>query len=204
MRYVSIMTRSMTRRHSLHQREFLGQFEAEQLVLWLQTNEFPRRKRSVTAKDCTPEFKRVRALLIYLQTAEELRRKQPEPTKVERLARIPLLRKTNQMLRRYVYRLRIHDSLETRLVEAKPPAVLPSEERAVMYMVRLSELGLLERVRPCKWCTSWFFAKFAHQNYCKQECQQKAYAVSPEWRKHRREYMRDYRRNPRVISRKSL
>jgi len=190
----------MTRSHQLRTREFLGQFEAEQLILWLQTNEFPKRKRRVTDKDRTPEFKRVRELLICLQTAEELRRRQPEPTKVERLARIPLLREINQMLRRYIYRLRIDDSLETRLVEAKPPAVLPSEERAAKYMVRLSELGLLERVRPCRWCTSWLFAKFRHQNYCKQACQQKAYAVGTEWRKHRRKYMREYRR---LISRKN-
>ena len=187
----------MTRSHKLRpsrSREFLGQFEANQLALWLQTNEYPRRKRRVTAKDRTPEFKRVRELLICLQTAEERRRRHPEPTKVEQLARIPLLGEINQRLRRYIYRIRIDDSLETRMVEAKPPAVLPSEERAAMYMVRLSELGLLGRVRPCKWCTSWFFAKFSHQNYCKQACQQKAYAVSPEWRKHRRVYMQGYRR----------
>jgi hypothetical protein len=184
----------MTRSHKLRSREFLGQFEASQLVLWLQTNQFPRRKRRVTEKDCTPEFKRVRELLTCLQTAEELREKKIELTKAERIVRIPLLRETNNMLRRYVYRLRIDDSLETQMVEARPPAVVPSEERAAMYMVRLSELGLLRRVKPCRWCTLWFFAKFSHQIHCKKECQQKAYAVSPEWRRHRRDYMRKYRR----------
>jgi len=192
---------SMTRSHMLRRREFLGQFEADQLILWLQTNEFPNRKRRVTDKDRTPEFKRVRALLTFLQSTEKLRQKQPEPTRAERLARIPLVREINQMLRRYIYKLRIQDSLATQLVEAKPPAVQPSEQIAAMYMARLSDLGLLGRVRSCGWCTSWFFAKYDHQKYCKQRCQQKGYAVSPDWRRHRREYMRNYRR---VISRKSL
>lgn len=178
----------------LRSREFLGQFEAEQLILWLQTNEFPKGKRRFTEKDRTPEFRRVRELLACMQTAEELRRRQPEPTRANLLARIPLIKEINQLLRRYTYRLRTNESFETRVVEAKPAAISPSEERAAMYLARLSELGLLGRVRSCGWCTSWFFAKFRHQNYCKQACQQKAYAVSPEWRKHRREYMRDYRR----------
>lgn len=184
----------------LRPREFLGQFEAEQLILWLQTNEFRKGKRRVNDKDRTPDFKRVHRLFTCLQTTEELRRQKPEPTKEERIARIPLLREINQMLRRYAYRLRIHDSLETQMVESKPSAVLPSEERAAMYMVRLSELGLLGRVRPCGWCTSWFFAKYDHQKFCKAKCQQQAYAVSPQWKKHRREYMREYRR---LTSRKS-
>ena len=184
----------MALNHMLRKREFLGQFEAEQLILWLQTSEYPRRKKWMTEKDRTSEFKRVHQLLLDLQRAEALRQEQPTPSRKQQIERIPLLQKINQYLGRYAYRLRIDDSLETRWAEAIPPAVLPSEERAVMYMVRLSELGLLERVRPCKWCTSWFFAKFRHQNYCKQQCQQKAYAVSPEWRKHRREYMRKYRR----------
>jgi hypothetical protein len=191
----------MTRSHILRTREFLGQFEADQLVLWLQTNEFPKGKRRVTEKDRTPEFRRMSRLLALLKEAQKLRGQEAKPNKAEQIARTPLLREANQLLRRYSYGLRMGDLLETRLVEVKPPAVFPSEERAAMHMVRLSELGLLERVRPCAWCTSWFFARFRHQNYCKRQCQQKAYAVSPKWQKHRREYMQNYRR---VISRKRI
>lgn len=179
----------------LHAREYLGQFEAEQLVLWLQTNQLPRRNGSFAEKDFTPEFRRVIRLLTYLKEAQKLRREQPKPNKAERIVQIPLIKEVNQLLRRYTYRLRLLTSLETRFVEARPPAVSPSEEMAAMHMVKLSELGLLDRIQPCGWCTSWFFAKFRHQKFCKQACQQKAYSVGPEWRKQRREYMRKYRRD---------
>ena len=184
----------MIRSRMLRQREFLGQFEAEQLVLWLQTNQYPKRKKWMSEDDRTAEFQRVHRLLLLLQKAQLLRQVQPTPSRKEQIERIRLAREINDRLRRYTYGLRIEDSLETRWVEAVAPKVLPSEERAIMYMVRLSELGSLQRVQPCKWCTSWFFAKFRHQVYCKQGCQQKAYAVTPEWREHRRDYMRKYRR----------
>ena len=178
----------------LRTREFLGQFEANQLVLWLQANQYPKRKKWMSEEDSTTEFKRAYRLLLLLQKAELLRELEPTPSRKEQIERSPLIQEINDHLRRYTYGLRIRDSLQTQWVEAIPPKVLPSEERAITHMVRLSELGSLQRVRACKWCTSWFFAKFRHQLYCKQGCQQRAYAVTPEWRKHRRDYMRKYRR----------
>jgi hypothetical protein len=183
----------MIRHHMLRAREFFGQFEARQLVLWLQTNQYPKRKKWISEQDRTAEFERVYRLLLLLQKTELLRQVQPTPSRKEHMERIALIQEINDHLGQYTYRLRIGDSLETGWVEAIPPKVLPSEEKAVMYMVRLSELGSLQRVRPCKWCTSWFFAKYRHQLYCKQSCQQKAYSVTPEWREHRRDYMRKYR-----------
>src|SRR6516225_1169429 len=131
----------MIQSHKLRSREFVGQFEAEKLVLWLQVNEHRKRKGLVTAKDRTPEFKRVSNLLALLQTAEKARGKQPTPDSFARLARIPIMKMINSRLFRYRCRLRIDESFETRWVEVKAPAVYPSEGQAIMYMVRLSELG---------------------------------------------------------------
>ena len=64
---------------------------------------------------------------------------------------------------------------------------------AVLQIVLLGREGLLWRVRQCPACQRWFYARFRHQNYCTMRCQQGHYKRSPEWREHRRKYMRKYR-----------
>ena len=63
---------------------------------------------------------------------------------------------------------------------------------AVHSMMELAEEGLLHRVRRCRACKRWFFARFRHQDFCSQACQQKHYRSSDEWKAHRREYMRKH------------
>jgi len=173
--------------HMLRTREFLGEFEAGRLVVWLQTNEFPKGKEKVTAKDRRPQFRRIHELITLVQKWSAI-------AVASRPGEIELMRRINRLLRRYEYRPQIGESFfDMRWTELKPTQVNPSEAQAILYILKLSELGLLDHVRPCEWCTSWHFAKFRHQKYCKKSCQQKAYAVSPEWREHRRKYMRKYR-----------
>ena len=65
---------------------------------------------------------------------------------------------------------------------------------ALHCMTMLGRQGLLERVKQCGKCRRWFYARFAHQGYCRPACQQAGYKSSEEWREHRKEYMREYRR----------
>lgn len=72
---------------------------------------------------------------------------------------------------------------------------VPSTEgEAALVIVALAKDALLDRIRNCKFCGTWFYARFKHQEFCQTGCQQKHYAANPEWQAHRRKYMRRYRR----------
>jgi hypothetical protein len=64
---------------------------------------------------------------------------------------------------------------------------------AVLWIAQLGALGVLWRIRQCLRCKRWYYARFSHQHFCSQRCQQTHYKSSPEWQQHRRAYMRDYR-----------
>jgi hypothetical protein len=66
----------------------------------------------------------------------------------------------------------------------------PSE--AVEVILKLTQIGYLSRLKRCSHCQKWLFAKFRHQEFCSVGCQQKRYTQSDQWKKHRREYMREY------------
>lgn len=185
----------MATSHQLQKRKFVGEFEADRLVVWLRVYEYGPRKRVIRRGDRqTSEFKRIHKLLKLAQEALALGRSYHSTETSKRLRRGLVLGQINRQLFRHNFRIGIRDSLEMFWNERNPPPVDPSEAQAAFYVSKLTELGLVDRIRSCGWCTTWFFAKFRHQRFCKKECQQKAYAVTPEWRSHRRDYMRNYRR----------
>jgi hypothetical protein len=65
---------------------------------------------------------------------------------------------------------------------------------AVLHIVKLGKDGNLWRVRQCRHCEKWFYARFSHQDFHSTRCQEAEYKASPSWREKRREYMRGYRR----------
>jgi len=78
----------------------------------------------------------------------------------------------------------------------------PEGEAAVALLV-LVQKARTDRIRRCPRCRAWFYARFKHQQFCrdpKTKCQWSHYH-SPEWRKKNRErnkkHQSDYRvRNP--------
>ena len=68
-----------------------------------------------------------------------------------------------------------------------------SEGGALRLITCLLEHGYLGRVRRCRQCEKWLYAKVHHQEFCSFGCQQKHYRSSPHGKERRREYMRDYR-----------
>jgi len=79
--------------------------------------------------------------------------------------------------------------------EPRKRATAPTYEEvaAVLDLVHLAKDGLLTRVNNCPCCSKWFFARFRHQKFCSTRCQQKHYWQSPEWKHHRRTYLRSYK-----------
>jgi hypothetical protein len=64
---------------------------------------------------------------------------------------------------------------------------------ALQMILDFAKVGYLNRLRRCTCCNNWLYAKFRHQDFCSTKCQQKHYAISPEWKAKRRDYMRRYR-----------
>jgi hypothetical protein len=77
-----------------------------------------------------------------------------------------------------------------------PPGITKRPEwdvwNALEAVRKLSESGDIGRVRRCTQCQRWFFAHSNITKYCSDACKQKHKASTPEFQKHRREYMRNY------------
>jgi hypothetical protein len=71
---------------------------------------------------------------------------------------------------------------------------------AVIKLLHLADKGLLGRVRACgrKECGEWFYAKFAHQRFHSERCQQEAYRSDPEWKHRRAEDMKRLRNEKKL------
>jgi hypothetical protein len=65
---------------------------------------------------------------------------------------------------------------------------------ALEVILKLTQIGYLNRVRHCAQCQKWLYAKFRHQTFCSVTCQQKNYTQTDQWKAHRRQYMREYYR----------
>jgi hypothetical protein len=66
------------------------------------------------------------------------------------------------------------------------------EHTAANAVVRLAELTSLDSLKTCKHCGLWFFAKFAHQEFCRKECRIKHNSSSDEWKEYKRNKAREY------------
>ena len=69
---------------------------------------------------------------------------------------------------------------------------------AVLEIVQLANKHLLRRLRPCRTCSKWIFAKKDSQDFCGVACRQKHYQSDPDVKQRRRERMREYMRGYRA------
>jgi hypothetical protein len=67
-----------------------------------------------------------------------------------------------------------------------------------------AETGLIDRFRTCRHCQRWFHAAVAHQHHCSERCRQQFASKSDNYRKKRRDYMRQYRKDEAERDRKAL
>ena len=77
---------------------------------------------------------------------------------------------------------------------------------ALVKLLHLADRGLIGRVRKCakEACGRWYYAKFEHQRFHSQRCQQETFKTSPAWKKQRAEYMKRLRQEKKVRERKWL
>jgi len=86
-----------------------------------------------------------------------------------------------------------HDEAQI-TVSAKGDTYPFGEEDILLAVLDLAKRGFLERVRRCRYCEKWFFARVRHQKFCTRDCQQSNFRTSKEFRAKRKFYMRRYRR----------
>lgn len=69
-----------------------------------------------------------------------------------------------------------------------------SRSQAAFDLVVLTYLPAFDRIRRCLTCGAFFYGRFKQKKFCSVRCQQVYYKRSPEWKAHRAEWMREYRR----------
>ncbi len=80
------------------------------------------------------------------------------------------------------------------------------EADAVVAVIQLAQLRhphspspLIRRIRTCKNCGEWFFARLRHKEFCGEDCQQAFNRSKPEFKKHRANYMYKWRREEGLV-----
>ena len=80
--------------------------------------------------------------------------------------------------------------LDWSVVAEEPPIARLSVQ--VRWVLALIEQRAILKVRRCKQCMAWFFARRSDQQFCKPWCQRKYFQSSEEFKAKRRKYMREY------------
>ncbi len=116
-------------------------------------------------------------------------------------AYIKVLAAINESLDRYLWKPKVRDLGYLSLQEVHVWEQLSPddfwENMAVQWLLAQLKGGSLLRPAPilnfrtCRNCSEWFYALTKHQKFCKQACRKRFDSQSPEFKKKRRDYMRD-------------
>lgn len=193
-------------------RQFLGEFAGGMLVAWLNKREGKR------DYDVVVRFlQELQNISTRLKIADEIEIQDDEGNVLRGVWRVPgkLFSPTSSgikgynLTKEYAKQLRFINSVIRSFARPEPlefngmigDAVLWdkmfAENRGSLQInriIKLSRIGLHLRVRKCKNCARWFFARFRHQAYCQEKCQREHFRSSEEWKEKRRVYMRRYMR----------
>jgi len=175
-------------------KRFAGQQEGTDLVQWL-NEQVPRRlglDRNEVREELRREARtrrRIAQLIRDLNASAEIFVRTGKPDTV-------LVHRIDRELARYSLKVKqVHVQDEDKYKTFAEPRWIfgwysSAGERAVQMIfgiVRLGERGLLGRVRTCKRCARWLYAKFNHQRFCGKRCQLLHYQTSEERKRRRRE-----------------
>jgi hypothetical protein len=197
---------SLTRqlRKSTSEREFAGEDVASGLIDWL------------NARSGKPDYERVIRIIkashgvdYYRSRVENEIRLSRSEKKLARLAAELL----SAQLRTYMFlpvylgesdgRWLVHWFLlgtnrrSLQVAEAGKYKLPWGEGSSIKALIELGSAGYVNRVRQCL-CGKWFYARLAPQHSCSATCRQKRFQQSSQYKRKKREYMRNYRRDEKA------
>lgn len=199
------------------------------LVAFLNRERKPKPKGREKRLQWDETLHTVAELIEALQKLDSLLRKRPvqvdNPVWWEwELQRERLEASINRMIenRRFRPVFSAHSGLEVWWLIANKPRVTPAQTKAwheagggmshipidptvaIQIALEMATAGTLGRVRRCR-CSLWFLAvPSLKKTFCSDACRFERYQSTDEYKKERREYMRDYMKNARVKTRRKL
>jgi hypothetical protein len=81
-------------------------------------------------------------------------------------------------------------------VTANGRQLRPAVRHAILCALDLANTGLIHRLRRCRQCSSWFYAKIKKHFHCSNACRDRHFRTTPEGKEKRRRYMQTYRKQP--------
>jgi hypothetical protein len=215
VRAIGDIIKHMTKAHShMLQREYGAEEAAKPLMLWLDSALRAKAKRSYErVSECLRLLAELQKLSSdYIPAYRDLSlSNQPKFLSIWRAAQTAN-DQLNSILSFYRFELQIGEvrlgagrwfvrwksvgkkTFTTALSDERIPFKMPfTEADAIMRCIQLSEAGYLARVRECANCKKWHYARFSHMRFCSLQCQQANFRSSPEFKAHRRQYLRKHR-----------
>jgi hypothetical protein len=170
-------------RNHVHARSYWGEFDAVPLMEWLNSKLRP-------ASDPVERLLKFDQQLPIETTAQQLSSYLAKLVRKSKLAVAPVLVSAAPGRWQVDWRLVGH--------------MHPSQGLALVKLLHLADRGLIDRVRKCakKSCGRWFYAKFRHQRFHSERCQQETFKGDPNWKKQRAEYMKRLRAEQKLRERR--
>jgi hypothetical protein len=168
-------TRNKAQSH-VHERNYSywGEFDAKPLIDWLNSKE-------ILPNDPVEKLLTLNRQLPIESTEQEVRTYLAGLVRRSKLAVAPVL---------------LHARPDRWQIDWKLVGNMDhSQGLALVKLLHLADRGLIGRVKKCarSHCGKWFFARFQHQRFHSERCQQETFKSDPEWKKQRAEYMKELR-----------
>jgi hypothetical protein len=163
----------------VHARSYWGEMDASPLIAWLNSKRRP-------AGDPVEKLIEMNGSLLIDVTPEDIRSYLERLVRVTKLAVAPAVAGIDPG--RWEVDWRMVGSMD------------PDQGLALVKLLHLADKGLIDRIRKCrkKSCSRWFYAKFEHQRFHSERCQQETFKADLSWKKKRREYMKRLRADRRL------
>jgi|SRR5215467_1092913 len=174
------------------ERQYHGEDSGDRVAQFLNTFGIPVRYHAQLSPKLLAKYeegrKRVLSIMEMLQTIFTAG---PRPSRAALLADLRL----NKLLPRYKsYSLVFHErGVPGFIPVVHPGSRMTAEEcHTVGALIKLAEMGAINRVKKCQQCENWFYARFAHQGFCTDKCRIKNNATSEHWKEYKRNKAREY------------
>lgn len=178
-----------TRQSRVHTKTFWGESDATPLLDWLNAKNRPEddqveRLVLLNRELRDPAAAIRRYLASGVDTREMIRRHVAKTVRAWKFSLIPVVGNTPEN----------GWTADWRHLACVPPA----QALAFVKALHLANQQLLDRIRQCRECKKWFFARMIHKESCSKKCQQLYIRSSEDFKQKRRQEMRHLRQTKKL------